>query len=164
MVTLHRPSNVDDPEKFGPLIDFLVEEVSPETPIVWPVHPRTQARLRDTGLWDRVYRCENAWLLHPVAYHDMLRLNMQAAVMLTDSGGLQEECCVLGTPCLTLRSTTERPITLREHGGISAIVGNDVAAIRAAYRAARDTERTPVRPELWDGHTAPRIVNELLAG
>jgi UDP-N-acetylglucosamine 2-epimerase (non-hydrolysing) len=100
-------------------------------------------------------------LLQPVGYHDMLRLNMAARVVLTDSGGLQEECCVLGTPCLTMRRNTERPITLREHGGASTLVGNDVNAIRAEFRVAMASERRPTRPNLWDGHTAERIVRLL---
>lgn len=164
VVTLHRPSNVDDPAVIGPLIEFLVREVAPELPIVWPIHPRTSARLKEAGLWQTVAQSASIHLLQPLGYHDMLKLNMEAAMMLTDSGGLQEECCVLGTPCLTLRTTTERPITLREHGGMSAIVGNQVEDLRKAYRAALDMERKPVRPELWDGRTAPRIVEELLKG
>ena len=73
-------------------------------------------------------------LLNPIGYHEMLRLNMDARMLLTDSGGLQEECTVLGTPCLTLRWNTERPVTLREHGGASVLVGNDVARIRTEYQ------------------------------
>ena len=88
----------------------------------------------------------------------MLRLTMGARVMLTDSGGLQEECCVLGTPCLTLRWNTERPVTLVEHGGLSVLVGNDVQRLRAEFRDAAARARVEHRPALWDGHTAERIV------
>jgi UDP-N-acetylglucosamine 2-epimerase (non-hydrolysing) len=91
----------------------------------------------------------------------MLRLNMQAAIMLTDSGGLQEECCVLGTPCLTLRWNTERPVTLKEHGGASVLVGNNVERIRTEYRSALQAGRIPQRPELWDGKTAGRCVEAI---
>jgi UDP-N-acetylglucosamine 2-epimerase (non-hydrolysing) len=96
--------------------------------------------------------------MHPLGYHDLLRLNMSARIMLTDSGGLQEESCVLGTPCLTLRWNTERPVTLREHGGASVLVGNNVEKIRKEYRETLTMDRRPTRPELWDGKTAQRIV------
>ena len=80
----------------------------------------------------------------------------------SDSGGLQEECCVLGTPCLTMRWDTERPVTLVEHGGASRLVGNDLSKIRAAYKEAISSDRNPSRPELWDGHTAERIAQILV--
>ena len=102
-------------------------------------------------------------LVQPLGYHEMLCLNMGAKLMMTDSGGLQEECCVLGTPCLTMRWNTERPITLQQHGGASELVGNDVNRIRAAYRHALTMERKSMRPELWDGHTAERIAAILVA-
>jgi UDP-N-acetylglucosamine 2-epimerase (non-hydrolysing) len=92
----------------------------------------------------------------------MLRLNMDAKIMFTDSGGLQEECTVLGTPCLTLRWNTERPVTLREHGGASVLVGNNVARIRKEYLATLALERKPQRPELWDGKTAGRCVKAIV--
>jgi UDP-N-acetylglucosamine 2-epimerase (non-hydrolysing) len=161
VVTLHRPSNVDDPAVLGPLVDFLANEVGRDMPVVWPIHPRTRKQLAMFGMWDELCRRPAVMLLQPVGYHDMLRLNMAARVVLTDSGGLQEECCVLGTPCLTMRRNTERPITLREHGGASTLVGNDVNAIRAEFRVAMASERRPTRPNLWDGHTAERIVRLL---
>jgi UDP-N-acetylglucosamine 2-epimerase (non-hydrolysing) len=87
---------------------------------------------------------------------------MGAKIMLTDSGGLQEECCVLGTPCLTLRWNTERPVTLRENGGASILVGNNIDRIRQEYFYTLTLDRLPRRPELWDGHTAERIVDKLV--
>jgi len=161
VMTMHRPSNVDQSEILKPLIDFLAGEVAGELPLLWPIHPRAKKQLETFGLWDRVVATRNLLLLNPLGYHDMLRLNMGAKIMLTDSGGLQEECCVLGTPCLTLRWNTERPVTLKEHGGASVLVGNAVARIRAAYREEMNAARRPQRPELWDGHTAERIVQAL---
>ena len=101
-------------------------------------------------------------LLFPLGYHAMLRLNMDAGIMLTDSGGLQEECTILGTPCLTLRWNTERPITLRENGGASVLVGNNVERIRKEYQSTLKLERKALRPELWDGQTAGRILEAIL--
>ena len=164
VLTMHRPSNVDDPSTLGPLIDLLVEEVARDMPLIWPIHPRTRKNLESFGLWDRVRACGNIALLEPVGYLHMLHLNLNATMMLTDSGGLQEECCVLGTPCLTLRWNTERPITLTEHGGASTLVGNDVERIRTAYRQRRDEGRRMYRPNLWDGNAAQRIVEVLAAG
>jgi UDP-N-acetylglucosamine 2-epimerase (non-hydrolysing) len=92
-------------------------------PLIWTVHPRTRKQLETFGLWNGINANPNILLMHPLGYHEMLRLNMSAKIMLTDSGGLQEECTILGTPCLTLRWNTERPITLREHGGASVLVG-----------------------------------------
>ena len=116
VMTLHRPSNVDHKDVFTPLVDFLTEEVSGDMPLFWPIHPRARKQLETFGLWDQVVSTPNLVLLQPIGYHDMLRLNMNAKLFLTDSGGLQEECTILGTPCLTLRWNTERPITLWEFG------------------------------------------------
>lgn len=157
-ITLHRPSNVDDPDVLGPLVDFLTTDVAPVLPLVWPVHPRTRKQLEQSGLWKTLRGCPGVILTQPLGYHEMLRVTMGAKVMLTDSGGLQEECCVLGTPCLTLRWNTERPVTLREHGGASILVGNDIGKIRAAFRDVATLPRAAYRPPLWDGHTAERIV------
>jgi len=160
VMTMHRPSNVDQIDILGPIIDFLIDEVACDMPLLWPIHPRAKKQLETFGLWQKV--CQRIVLLNPLGYHDMLRLNMGARIMLTDSGGLQEECCVLGTPCLTLRWNTERPVTLREHGGASILVGNNIEKIRKAYRDTLKTSRTPQRPELWDGHTAERIAQEVI--
>ena len=163
VMTMHRPSNVDRREVLEPVIDFLLTQVCVDSPLIWPIHPRAEKQLKAFGLWERVVRCENLILLHPVGYHEMLRLNMGARLMLTDSGGLQEECCVLGTPCMTLRWNTERPVTLREHGGASVLVGNAVENLRREYETTKAAARAPQRPPLWDGHTAERIVAALLA-
>jgi len=89
---------------------------------------------------------------------------MGARLMMTDSGGLQKECCVLGIPCLTMRWNTERPVTLMENGGASILVGNDIALIRKAYHSAISQKTKPSRPALWDGHTAERCLEEILKG
>jgi UDP-N-acetylglucosamine 2-epimerase (non-hydrolysing) len=162
LMTLHRPSNVDDRTVLSPLIDFLCAEVAADWPLIWPIHPRSEKKLREFGLWERVSKTPGMILLHPIGYHEMLRLNMDARILLTDSGGLQEECTVLGTPCLTLRWNTERPVTLREHGGASVLVGNEVGRIRAEYRKTMAGKRKPMRPELWDGHAAERCLQAIL--
>ncbi len=161
-MTLHRPSNVDAKEVLEPLMNFLIGEVSSDHPLIWPIHPRARKQLVNFGLWEKVKNHPGIILLEPIGYHEMLRLNMGARIMLTDSGGLQEECCVLGTPCLTLRWNTERPITLREHGGASVLVGNSVERIRKEYHATLKLERKPTRPELWDGKTAERCVEAIM--
>lgn len=164
VITMHRPSNVDQVAVLKPLVDFLINEVASNMPLLWPIHPRARKQLEIFSLWDKVASTPNLILLNPLGYHEMLRLNMGAKVMLTDSGGLQEECSVLGTPCLTLRWNTERPVTLAEHGGASYLVGNDVDRIRMAYAEVMRSVREPRRPELWDGHAAERIVAVLQKG
>jgi len=161
-ITLHRPSNVDKKEVLEPLVDFLLQEVSKEFKLVWTVHPRTRKQLKTFGLWEKIVENKNVILLEPLGYHEMLRLTMGARLMMTDSGGLQEECCVLGIPCLTMRWNTERPITLMEHGGASILVGNDISLIRNAYHSAISQKTKPSRPALWDGHTAERCLEEIL--
>jgi UDP-N-acetylglucosamine 2-epimerase (non-hydrolysing) len=163
LITLHRPSNVDHEEILTALVDFLLNDVTQDMPVVWTVHPRTEKQLRAFGLWDRLEQHERMILLHPLNYHDMLRMNIGARVMLTDSGGLQEECTVLGTPCLTMRWNTERPVTLVEHGGASILVGNNVERIRTEYRQTLVRGVKPVIPELWDGKTAERCLEAILS-
>ena len=158
VITLHRPSNVDDKDILGELVAFLTTDVAPVLPLIWPLHPRTRKQLELFGFWETLRNCPGVVLTQPLGYHEMLRLTLGAKVMLTDSGGLQEECCVLGTPCLTLRKNTERPVTLREHGGASILVGNDIGTIRQEFRLAATLPRAQHSPPLWDGHTAERIV------
>ncbi len=158
VMTLHRPSNVDSRDVFVPLTEFLLNEVLKDYVLIWPIHPRAKKQLKIFGLWESVINHPSVILLEPLGYHEMLRLNLGAKIMLTDSGGLQEECCVLGTPCLTLRWNTERPVTLRENGGASVLVGNDIERIRMEYFQTLSQNRKPSRPELWDGKTADRIV------
>jgi UDP-N-acetylglucosamine 2-epimerase (non-hydrolysing) len=162
LVTLHRPSNVDDVNVIGPIVRFLTDEVSNDMSIIWPIHPRTRKMLENFDLWKVVEGCKHLQLLEPLGYHEMLRLNMDARIMLTDSGGLQEECTVLGTPCLTLRWNTERPVTLREFGGVSVLVGNNINRIREEYTATMQKPRLPMRPELWDGKTAFRCLKAIV--
>ncbi len=162
LMTLHRPSNVDKKDVFEPIIDFLLNNVAKDMPLLWPIHPRAKKQLEQFGIYHKVEECSNIILLQPLNYHDMLRLNMGAKIMLTDSGGLQEECTVLGTPCLTLRWNTERPITLKEHGGASVLVGNNIERIKAEYNNTLTENTKPMRPELWDGKTAERCLEAII--
>jgi UDP-N-acetylglucosamine 2-epimerase (non-hydrolysing) len=162
VVTLHRPSNVDDKTVFGGILDALVD-VSQELPIIFPVHPRTRQKIQDFGFAERVGG-SNIRLVDPLGYLDFLRLYSGARLVLTDSGGLQEETTVLGIPCLTLRENTERPITIEM--GTNILVGTDPQKIRSA---AADALSRPLAadkkiPPLWDGKAAGRICDELLKG
>jgi len=158
ILTMHRPSNVDEKTVLEPLVRLLIDEVSDELPLVWSVHPRTKKNLQSFGLWDEIVKSRNIILINPVGYHEMLKLNMSAKVMLTDSGGLQEESCVIGTPCITMRETTERPVTLVEHGGASELTGPDPDKIRMAFKKFLTMNCSGHCPPLWDGKTAERIV------
>jgi UDP-N-acetylglucosamine 2-epimerase (non-hydrolysing) len=162
LVTLHRPSNVDHPDHLRRIVDFICTELSRDMPVLWPIHPRARHQMESLGIWKRVAECPRVALLRPLGYRELLKANMEARLVLTDSGGLQEECCVLGTPCMTLRDNTERPVTLLEHGGVSILVGNDPGRMRDGYRRLKDAGRSPRRPDLWDGHAAERMVRELV--
>jgi len=162
LVTLHRPSNVDNKDALCNLLNFMMSEVASIMPVVWPIHPRTRKKMEDFGLWDALVANQNFVLLSPVGYHEMLRLNKSAKLVFTDSGGLQEESTVLGTPCLTLRWNTERPMTLREHGGASILVGNDIEKIKEGFRQILEKPILPHHPSLWDGKTADRILKVLI--
>jgi UDP-N-acetylglucosamine 2-epimerase (non-hydrolysing) len=155
VVTLHRPSNVDDRDTLRGIIGAL-EEVQRELPVVFPAHPRTRKRLEEFGLAESVAGMKNFKLCEPLGYLDFLGLTSQARLVLTDSGGLQEETTALGIPCLTIRENTERPITVTE--GTNTLVGVDpkkiVAEAKAALAGKGKGGRTPA---LWDGKASERI-------
>src|SRR2546425_828514 len=151
LVTLHRPSNVDDPKVLGPILESL-EEISQTMPVLFPIHPRTRKRVSDFGFSMSALRT-----MEPLGYLEFLNLESTATVVLTDSGGLQEETTILGVPCLTLRHNTERPITITH--GTNIMAGPDKARILDAFRRIMNGDWKPSGPpELWDGHAASRIV------
>jgi UDP-N-acetylglucosamine 2-epimerase (non-hydrolysing) len=163
VLTLHRPSNVDERKTFEAILDALVE-ISQRLPIIFPVHPRTRSRIDEFGFGDKVAN-SGIRLIDPLGYLDFMRLYSGARLVLTDSGGLQEETTVLGIPCLTLRNNTERPITIQM--GTNILVGTDPEKIKTT--AFESLERQPSQagakiPPLWDGKTAGRICDELLKG
>jgi UDP-N-acetylglucosamine 2-epimerase (non-hydrolysing) len=161
-LTLHRPSNVDDERTFARILDVL-EQISQRLPIIFPVHPRTRKAIAEFGFAERVKRAGNLRLIEPLGYLDFLRLYSGARLVLTDSGGIQEETTALGIPCLTLRENTERPVTVEM--GTNTIVGTDTEKItRAAFNAldAPLDKNSRRIPPLWDGHTADRILDALL--
>lgn len=156
VLTLHRPSNVDDPAVLGGLLDAL-EAIERRLPIVFPVHPRTRKRLEEFGLAARVAGLRGLRLCEPLGYLEFLGLTADARLVLTDSGGLQEETTALGIPCLTLRENTERPVTVTE--GTNTLVGVDPRRIvEEATRALAGEGKAGRIPALWDGRTAERIV------
>lgn len=151
VLTLHRPSNVDDPKSLGPILDAL-RVIAARLPVVFPVHPRTRERLRAFGL----AMPDGVILTEPLGYIDFLSLTSNARIVLTDSGGLQEESTALGIPCLTLRENTERPATVTD--GTNRIVGMRTQVILDAFEDAMAGRVAVRRPPLWDGQTAGRCV------
>jgi len=160
LVTLHRPSNVDDPRTLRRLLDLL-HELARALPLVFAVHPRTRAAAEHAGFGARLASGQARLIcLGPQGYVDTLSLAVGARVVLTDSGGLQEECSVLGVPCLTLRDSTERPITVEL--GTSRLVGNDAERITAAFHEALAGNWPSGKPiPLWDGQAGERVAAEL---
>jgi UDP-N-acetylglucosamine 2-epimerase (non-hydrolysing) len=156
VLTLHRPSNVDDPASLRALLE-VIAEINRSLPVVMPLHPRTRGNIEKFGLTALL---DGLHILPPIGYLEMLGLMRDATLVLTDSGGIQEETTALGVPCLTLRENTERPITLVE--GTNTLVGADPAAIRAAFAGvmANGGKRGRI-PEYWDGHAATRIAQTL---
>ena len=157
LLTLHRPSNVDTPEVLSRVLD-AIERVQGEIQLLFPVHPRTRERIQEFGLTRRLSGMPNLHLLPPLRYLEFLALMAQAKLVLTDSGGIQEETTVVGIPCVTLRWNTERPVTIRE--GTNVLAGNDPTRITSAVRDILSGEKKPGgRPKLWDGGAAMRIVD-----
>jgi len=161
LITMHRPSNVDNERKFNSLIKYFINELSQKTLLLWPIHPRTKDRLIQSDMMSEVLSCERIILLEPLNYLEMLKLNMESSITLTDSGGVQEECCVLGVPCVTLRFNTERPVTLRENGGVSILTGNNIGNIRIAFDKLIGEKNFKI-PDLWDGNTAQRCLEAII--
>ena len=156
VATLHRPANVDDPIALGRILSALAR-LAREVPVVFPVHPRTRARLAHP---DAARAASALRAVEPLGYLELLSLTSAAGVVLTDSGGLQEEATALGVPCLTLRDRTERPITVSE--GTNEVVGTDPDRIVAAALRALADPRPARCPALWDGHAAERAADAVV--
>jgi len=160
LLTMHRPSNVDKPENLRQLLDTLCS-ISEKIPLVFPTHPRTAQRIREQGLTDQIASAR-ILQLPPQGYLEMLGLMKNARLVLTDSGGIQEETTALGVPCITLRENTERPITAEE--GTNTVVGIDPGKIVSAVDEVMSTGGKAGRvPEFWDGNAAERIA-EVITG
>lgn len=154
LVTLHRPTNVDDPATIQPILDALVD-IGGECPLVFPAHPRTRKMLEQNGIQVPAKRLR---LIEPIGYLDFVRLMLDARIVFTDSGGIQEETTVLGIPCLTIRENTERPITIDV--GTNHLVGTNPERILAEGRRALGGKASQRQiPELWDGNASERIVD-----
>lgn len=161
VLTLHRPSNVDEKEVFSGLLDALCE-ISQKIPIIFPVHPRTRANIEKFGFAELIEN-SNIKLIEPLGYLDFMNLYSQSKLVLTDSGGLQEETTALGIPCLTLRENTERPITIEL--GTNILVGTNPEKIKQAAHSILESNSKidKLIPPLWDGHSAERICNAILS-
>lgn len=162
-LTLHRPSNVDDPEILRGILEAL-KEISEKLPIVFPIHPRTRKKIEEFGYGPYLSSgapARGIWAVDPLGYLEFLHLNTNARLVLTDSGGLQEETTILNVPCITLRHNTERPITCTQ--GTNQIVGNRKEDIIKAFDGIIKSQSSGgKRPDNWDGKTAQRIVEILL--
>jgi len=159
LVTLHRPANVDDPARLDGFLRVL-SKLASRLPLVFPVHPRTRARIEALQLSPQALAEAGLQLSEPLGYLDFLQLESAAAVVITDSGGVQEETTALGVPCLTVRDNTERPITLTQ--GTNRLVGSDPARLPEAFEAALTGGHQPARrPDLWDGNAGVRAASAI---
>lgn len=160
LMTMHRPATVDHAEPLGRLAE-TIERVAAHAPVVFPIHPRTRQRLADFGLIGRLDATERLRLAEPVGYLEFLDLMQQAAVVVTDSGGIQEETTALGVPCLTLRPHTERPVTVEV--GTNVLLPLDPGAVASHVEdALAGRGKKGELPPLWDGHAAERIADDLV--
>lgn len=157
VVTVHRPSNVDDMHKFGEIISAF-EIIEKDIKLVFPIHPRTRNNIKDNELGIRIEKVRRLLLINPVGYLDFLCLMNNAALVMTDSGGIQEETTILGIPCMTLRQNTERPVTLTN--GTNCLVNTSTEDILKKYhKILTDNSKNNSKfPKLWDGKAAERIV------
>ena len=159
LVTLHRPSNVDEPVVFRGILEAL-GRLSAQKPVLFPVHPRSQKRIQEFALEPILASYPGLRLMDPLRYLDFLKLMDEAALLVTDSGGIQEETTFLGVPCVTVRHNTERPITITE--GTNELVGTDPdRLVDAGTRALSGNWKQGKIPELWDGRTGQRIASFL---
>lgn len=160
LVTLHRPNNVDEPARLGRVVRFL-KQVGASLPVIFPVHPRTRARLQEHGLWDDLQSDARVVVTAPLGYQENLSLIADARLVLTDSGGIQEETTYLGVPCVTLRTTTERPVTVTH--GTNTLVGDNLDyAMQLVVQVLSGGYKTGKPIDGWDGCAAERIVKALL--
>jgi len=159
ILTLHRPSNVDDPSVLNGIL-LALDKIQKDIPIIFPMHPRTRKSIDHFELSEKVLGMRNLIITEPTGYLEFLRLNKTAKLVLTDSGGLQEETTYLGIPCLTLRENTERPVTIDV--GTNVLTGSKPDIIIAEYEKIMNGSFKKGRtPFLWDGHAAERIVKKL---
>lgn len=162
LVTLHRPSNVDHKDKLNDYVEIL-EQTSKHIPVVWPVHPRSRKRAEEFGLWERLKNIDELYMLEPIGYGANVCLMNNAKLVLTDSGGIQEETTALGIPCLTVRENTERPITVTE--GTNTLAGTDknriLKLVENHLHSKAATDNKASKPLYWDGKTAERIADVL---
>jgi UDP-N-acetylglucosamine 2-epimerase (non-hydrolysing) len=158
--TMHRPSNVDEPATLSALVG-AIRRIARSLPVVFPAHPRTRARMESSGLWESLENSPGVHLTPPLGYMEFLSLTSQAKLIITDSGGLQEESAALEIPCLTLRENTERPVTVSE--GTSTLVGSNVGMLeRLVADILAGGYKQGKSPALWDGHAGERIGRDVV--